>query len=77
MTEFTPTTEKVRAAWASFREAQKGETWIFPFEQFERWLNTVKEKAWNEGFDSGHYVSDWESRNCDCRDNPYEQEGQE
>lgn len=40
-------------------------------EEFDAWLQSVKAKAWDEGFDSGHYAADWESRDCDCRKNPY------
>lgn len=38
---------------------------------FGAWLQSVKAAAWDEGFDSGHYSADWESRDCDCRVNPY------
>lgn len=31
----------------------------------------IRADAWDEGFDSGHYAADWESRDCGCRDNPY------
>ncbi len=34
----------------------------------------VAERAWDEGFDSGHYVNDQEPRDCDCRVNPYREE---
>lgn len=40
-------------------------------EEFDAWLQSVKADAWDEGFDSGHYAADWESRDCDCRANPY------
>jgi hypothetical protein len=39
--------------------------------EFDAWLRSVKADAWDEGFDSGHYAADWESRDCDCRKNPY------
>lgn len=45
---------------------------------FDCWLaehdRLVAERAWDEGFDSGHYMSADESRDCDCRDNPYRNE---
>lgn len=32
-------------------------------------------KVWDAGFDAGHYVNDEESRDCDCRHNPYREGG--
>jgi len=64
MSDYTPTTEQVRAAWTSFRDAsarQSSEKWIEPFEQFDRWLAEVKAAAWDEclealawAMDNGH-----------------------
>lgn len=41
----TPTTVQVRAAWASFREASRDDSWTLPFAQFDRWLAEVKAEA--------------------------------
>lgn len=49
------TTVQIRAAWASFREAQKGETWALPFAQFDHWLAGIKAAAWDEGAESAYY----------------------
>lgn len=38
---------------------------------FDKWLNEVQAKAFDEGFDQGHYVNDSEDRDCGCRENPY------
>lgn len=42
--------------------------------EFDRWLRSVKAAVWDEGFDFGHYAADWESRDCDCRKNPYRED---
>jgi hypothetical protein len=41
----------------------------------EQIIPKVRAEAWDEGFDSGHYVNDQESRDCECRVNPYREEG--
>ena len=53
--KYTPTTWEVRSAWVEFdgyisarsHYAELART------EFERWLNKVKEKAWDEGFAAG------------------------
>ncbi len=69
MSDYTPTTEQVRAAWAYFRNVSQAD---MPnpeaLASFDRWIAGVREAAWNDGFDSGHYVADCD---CGCRDNPY------
>lgn len=41
---------------------------------FKELIAELKAEIWDEGFDAGHYVEDWESRGCDCRKNPYREE---
>ena len=58
MSDYTPTTEAVRNAWAN---EHGQEYW-----SFNRWLAEVvreaKEEAWSEGYHEGMYA-DWSSGN--------------
>lgn len=48
MSEYTPTTDEVRAQWGYNYPDYDNRP-----EQFDRWLTSVKAEAWDEGFDSG------------------------
>ena len=82
MSDYTPSTDDVRFEYAMHKsvvnsrisENGQGTKLGIHFDEFDRWLQTVKAEAWDEGFDSGHYVNDDESRDCDCRNNPYTKE---
>lgn len=70
--DYTPSTDEVRneyidTANPSWLDEEIGR-------EFDRWLQHVKAEAWNEGFESGHYVNEEESRDCGCRNNPYKKE---
>lgn len=80
MSDYTPSTEDVRARYHLAGVSDTTPQFLIDagrkvcYDEFDRWLRAVKAEAWNEGFDSGHYVNDEESRDCDCRHNPYTKE---
>lgn len=37
-------------------------------------LDEIREDAWDEGFNFGHYIAG-EKQECDCRENPYRKAG--
>lgn len=45
MSDYTPTTEEVRKAWADWVTSD----WLAT-EQFDRWLAEVRADIWDEGF---------------------------
>ena len=64
MSDYTPTTEELRDAWASWSDA---------YEEFDRWLAEVKAQAWEEGYTQGSkdmYDGDFPTPN------PYRQQTQ-
>lgn len=73
MSDYTPSTEEVRGRHNA-NAMLETKTWRAVDAEFDRWLRAVKAESWDEGFDSGHYVNDDESRDCDCRNNPYTKE---
>ncbi len=75
MSDWTPSTEQVRSHYVFNQSNQwdpeRGEA-------FDRWLTEhdrqVAERAWDEGYNAGHYV-ETEKHECDCpRANPYRKE---
>jgi len=52
LTEYTPTTEEVYEAYASGGDGGIASLPDHSRESFDRWLQSVKADAWDEGFDS-------------------------
>ena len=59
MSDYTPTTEDVREAYASWSDA---------YPEFDRWLAEVKAQVWDEAYTEGYRHG-----TCDVEpsDNPY------
>ena len=74
MSDYTPTTEVVKHA-VTFPRERLGEPRPIKPEAFDRWLDHVKAKAWEEGFADGvnHDIGDWENAPSIIT-NPYRQE---
>lgn len=72
MSEYTPTTERVRSEYARDTNATKRNE--IPRAEFDRWLEQVKAEAWHEGFVDGvnHDLGDWENAPS-IINNPYRQ----
>jgi len=73
VSDYTPTTEDIRAGW-EYATAVIGDEGTA---QFDRWLAEVKAQVWEEGFDAGerdvheHELTHWDD--SDCIQNPYRQ----
>lgn len=54
MSDYTPTTEQVRSAWAYFRNVSQADT-TYPeaLAQFDRWLADIKADVWDEAHAAG------------------------
>lgn len=87
MTEYIPTTERVKDSYVWFRDEV---TAYAARVEFDRWLNQVKSEAWEEGhlhrwnrhWNDGCICEAWSSSECGCgkygtgellslKDNPY------
>ena len=82
MTDYTPTTERVRSEYARDTNASKKHE--VPRAEFDRWLEQVKAEAWEEGHSSsdtswdhiysGHSVPEGELCPECFTGNPYRKE---
>ena len=64
MSDYTPTTDDVEDAWCSRFDSEYhwavGEELQGYRAEFDRWMEQVKAKAWEEGKRAGLRQSDWE-----------------
>ena len=68
MSEYTPTTDEVRAVWREWngygglidRTGPEPTTRAGMVAEFDRWLAGVKADAWDEGEQAGMRRADWE-----------------
>lgn len=77
MSEYTPTTEEVRASYLSALTHNHPMNVGEVIAEFDRWLEQVKAEAWEEGKRSGLRQSDWEHGDTPRQYiavNPYRQE---
>lgn len=78
VSEYTPTTDEVRDAWASWTNAFSRGRGIGK-DEFNRWLaahdRQVQAEAWDEGYSTGlDYMSQWLDGDEDEPENPYREE---
>jgi len=72
MSDYIPTTEVIKDA-CTFPRERLGEPRNMKPEDFDRWLEQVKEEAWDQGF--AHSVrTNFHSRMPRLEDNPYRKE---
>ena len=72
MSEYTPSTDRVRADYAeTYEGTDEGR-----YARFDRWLNSVKAEAWDEGADFQFVNSPFPST-LDKGNNPYRTGGAE
>ena len=77
MSEYTPTTDAVRKGYSYVPELPKGARHHPPLiAEFDRWLNSVKAEAWDEGADFQFVNSPFPST-LDKGNNPYRTGGEE
>ena len=71
MSDYMPTTENVRRAWAWWRKPMMGNKDYYPDEEslfevtdleLDRWLDEVKAEAWHEGYGRGRDDQEAETR---------------
>ena len=86
MSDYMPTTENVRRAWAWWRKPMMGNKDYYPDEEslfevtdleLDRWLDEVKAEAWEEGYESAALripEGVWHDVAAPHPGNPYRQE---
>lgn len=74
VSEYTPTTDEVRVAWAGWTNAF-GRGLGIGKDEFDRWLSQLLAEAWDEGYSTGlDYMSQWLDGDEDEPENPYREE---
>ena len=84
MSDYRPTIDNIRRAWAWWRKPMLDKKHYFPDDEalftvtdreFDRWLEQVKAEAWDEGHHAGQH-NEHEHRPRRVMTNPYRQETQ-